>query len=233
MTKTNFVVRLKKFLTDKLRASRESNKSSYRQHNSEYELPDALERHRQVFALYDEQEQFNGPENRFADLLAAHPRVRAIAVDVGAGAGWLSARLSMEFNRVVAIEPSDAALRLASQLFPAAQYPNVEWKCGFAEDVIKSMRFDAPALFITGCVLSHLPDEVVDRVCLAINGLAPRGSILAFAECWGTESHEFMWHVRSKGWWQTRLSGFSLNFFGPEIQDIRGRHKGFHGVKVK
>jgi 2-polyprenyl-3-methyl-5-hydroxy-6-metoxy-1,4-benzoquinol methylase len=230
--KDNCFVGLKRALLRKLRAPKESKSSSYRQHNSEYEVDDALERHREVYASYEAQGQFNSPENRYADLLTAHPHVRDVAVDIGAGAGWLSARLSKEFNRVIAIEPSEAAIQLALRLFPPEEYCNVEWRRGFAEDILRTMELNTPAVFITGCVLSHLPDKAVDQVCVAINRLAPEGSILAFAECWGGESHEFMWHVRTKDWWQARLSSFNLDFFGPEIQNVRGRHKGFHGVKV-
>jgi len=232
MSKANLVDRLKGFIGSRLHAPKESKKSSYSQHDSEYQLPGALERHRQIYAEYEEQNLFDNPENRFGDLLAAYPEVRELAVDIGAGAGWLSARLSREFHRVVAIERSDAALSLAIEIFPKESHGNIEWKHGFAEDVIRSLEYRGPTLFITGCVLSHLPDRIVTRICSAIENLAPKGSILGFAECWGGESHEFMWHVRTPDWWRDRLASFDLDFFGPEIQDVQGRHKGFHGVKV-
>ena len=211
---------------------RESSLTSYRQHHSEYVRPDAVARHRTIYRTYEEQDLFNHPENRFGELLAKHPEVRGVAVDIGAGAGWLSARLSRDFERVIAIEPSGAALELAKQIYSNAMFGNIEWIQGMAQELIRNLHLNLPAFFVTGCVLSHLPDDVVMRICSAVNKVAPQGSILAFAECWGPESHEVMWHVRTQEWWRRALPGWELDFHGPHIQDVPGRHKGIHGVRI-
>lgn len=213
-------------------SQRESALTSYGQHHSEYARPDALARHLSTYRTYEEQDLFNHPENRFGELIGKHPEVRGVAVDIGAGAGWLSARLSRDFGKVIAIEPSAAAVNLAKQMYSDAKFGNIEWVQGMAQEMIRNLRLDSPSFFVTGCVLSHLPDNVAEQICSAINKVAPQGSILAFAECWGPESHEFMWHVRTQEWWRRALPGWKLDFHGPQIQGVSGRHKGIHGVRV-
>jgi len=211
---------------------REDNYSSYKKHHLEY-ADYTLDK---VASLYDWNEKtdlFNHPQNRFLDLINVHDEVRSVAIDIGAGAGWLSAKLSEHFQQVIAIEPSSTALEIARTLFPQSEYPNIEWKIGFSEEIIRTIHLKEPAFFLTGCVLSHLQDEVVEKICTEIEYIAPPGSILAFGELWGHESHEFMWHTRTPSWWQKQLSHWELDFFGPEIENVCGRHKGFHGVKIK
>ena len=224
--------RLKKALTN-VKAPVQHPNDSYLRHHAELSQADSLEKHRRIFQDYEDSDLFNHAEQRFAELIGSHPEVRGVAVDVGCGAGWLSARMSRDFERVIGIEPSSAGLNIARQLFPQSQYPNIEWIEGFAEQVLLSLKFDQPVLFVTGCVLSHLTDESAAQICAAIERIAPIGSLLGFSECWGRESHEFMWHVRTKDWWRNRLPGWELDFHGPQIQDIPGRHKGFHGLKVR
>ena len=103
---------------------------------------------------------------------------------------------------------------------------------GFAEDLLPSIDTGGkPLIFLTGCVFSHMRDKDVENVCKIVNKMAPAGSWLSFSECWGPEYHQKMWHVRTKEWWQKALPDFELDFHGPAIQDIPGRHKGFHGKK--
>ena len=204
--------------------------SSFEEHHwqyQEYSLDEVKER----YQSYQESNLFNHPQNRFADLIARHDEVRSAAVDIGCGGGWLSARLSQDFRRVVAIEPSSAGLAIARQLYPPDRFPNIEWVEGFAEDELPRISLDAQALFVTATVLSHLPDDAVVRICGAIEQVAPVGSILSFAECWGPRSHQFMWHVRTPEWWQEHLASWELDFHGPPIENVPGRHKGFLGYK--
>ena len=204
--------------------------SSLEEHHRQYEEY-SLNEVKGVFQRYEDANLFNHPANKFADLIDRHPHVRSVAVDIGCGAGWLSARLSREFERVIAIEPSAAGLNIARQLYPQAQYPNIEWIEGFAEQVLPKLVLKEPALFVTATVLTHLTDDSVAQICDAIKRIAPVGSILSFAECWGPESHEFMWHTRTPEWWQEHLPSWDLDFHGPPIENVPGRHKGFHGVK--
>lgn len=211
----------------------QGNKASYEKHNSQYIDKDALNKHIKIFQKYEQENLFNHPENKFADLIAKHPNIRKTAIDIGCGAGWLSARLSREFESVIAIEPSKAAVGMAKQIFAQSKYPNIKWIVGFAEEELNKLKLGEPSFFITGCVLSHLPDKLVVKICKAINDAAHVGSILAFGECWGKTYHEFMWHVRSEEWWKENFPGWEIDFYGPSIEGLNERHKGFHAVKIK
>lgn len=210
---------------------------SYRRHNAQYEEAGKLERERRAGQAHLQNDLINGPEIRARDLLARHPKVRT-AVDIGSGTGWSAAALSPLLERVIAIEPSAAAVGMARELYPADRYPNIAWINGFAEEAIPALSLPAPALFLTGCVLSHIRDKEVEKICAAVDAIAPPGSILSFVECWGDHPwHQLMWHVRTREWWQARLPGWELDFHGPPVPEpdaYKGAyHKGFWGVKVR
>ena len=213
---------------------RTQNKStSYQQHNAQMIEDGAFERHIQLFREFEAENHFNSPEMRLADLLEKHPIIRNQAIDIGCGVGWLSARLCKEgFLEVVGIEPSAAALEMANRIFPKTEYPNLRWINGFAEDILRAIKLSKPSLFVTGCVLAHLTDSAVEKICRAICRVAPVGSLLGFSEPWGPTFHEVLWHVRTEDWWRKKLKGWNLDFYGPGIENVPGRHKGFHGVKV-
>lgn len=214
--------------------SKQDDGTSYELHHSEYIQKDALERIKRAHDAYERDNLFNDPCLRFEDLLNKYPAVRETAVDIGCGTGWLSAKLSKQFAKVVGIEPSDAAISMAKQLFPPQDYPNIEWKIGFAEKELNSVSSEKPMAFFTSTVLSHLKDDAVIKICDSINNCAPKGSILGFSECWGTKSYSYMWYIRTKEWWQEKLPDWEIDFFGPDgLQKIEGRHKGFHAIKIK
>lgn len=203
---------------------------SFKRHNSQYEAPGKFERDRDHGYKNIETDVLNGPEMRVRDLLQHHPSVKT-AVDVGSGTGWSAAAMSPLVDEVIALEPSAAALDISQRAYPHSQYPNITWTQGFAENILPTLTLKTPTLFLTGCVLSHLRDKEVLRICAEINAVAPAGSVLAFAECWGdTEKHQIMWHIRTKDWWQKALPGWELDFHGP--LHINGDcHMGFWGVK--
>lgn len=211
-------------------AAAETAFSSYERHQCDYKEY-SLETIKNIYCKFETENNFNHPENRFADLLARYPENRFAAIDIGCGAGWLSAHLHREgFARVIGIEPSSTALSFARQLYPHNGFPSIQWIEGFAENVLSQIEFAEPVLFVTGCVLAHLPDDVVIQICKRV-AQAPAESLLAFSEPWGPKSDEPLWHVRTPAWWQHQLSGWDLIFHGPAIQNVPGRHKGFHGIK--
>jgi len=210
--------------------------TSYKRHNSELEAENKLEMEKRIAADYFKNNLINDPTLRVTDLLEKHPQI-STAVDVGSGAGWGSASLSKLVTKVIAIEPSQAGIDIAKQIYPTDQYPNITWVNGFAESILPTLKLDAPTLFLTGCVLSHIRDKEVVKICTEITKSAPTGSVLSFAECWGDkEWHQLMWHVRTKDWWQDQLPGWELNFHGPvvpEKDEYKGTyHKGIWGVKT-
>lgn len=225
---------LKKFLQN-LSALIQKPNSSFMRHNSELVSPEALEKERVI--AYDrlKNDYINDPELKTDTLLAAHPQIK-LAVDVGSGAGWGSAALSKRVEKVIALEPSLAGINIAKTIFPANEYPNITWVHGFSENTLPTLKLEQPTIFFTGCVLSHLRDTEVTKICQAINAVAPAGSIFTFSEGWGDEPwHQLMWHIRTKDWWQEQFPGWDLNFHGPVVNDkdtYKGvYHKGIWGVK--
>ena len=211
----------------------QTNKSSYKKHHAQFLESDAFLKHKRGFEQFEKENKFNHPENNIGALLQKYPKVRKTAVDIGCGGGWMSAKLSNRFQNIIGIEPSNAALEIAAQLFAKTKYPNISWHLGFAEEELAKLDLKEPTLFVTGCVLSHLKDSATAKICAAIEEVAPKGSILSFSECWGEESHDFMWHVRTKEWWQSVLPSWKFDFHGPQIQGKTNRNKGFHGIKIK
>ena len=58
------------------------------------------------------------------------------------------------------------------------------------------------------------------------------GSGFSFCENWGTEFHDYMWHVRTIDWWRNRFPGWDINFHGPSIEGKKDRFQGLHGYKT-
>lgn len=210
----------------------QSAKGSYKRHNNQYEGSGKLQEERVHGQRMIKEDAVNGPEMRAKDLLDKHQNVRLV-VDIGSGTGWCAASLSPVVDEVIAIEPSRAALEIAKELYPPATYANISWIEGFAEVELKKMKLGGPAMFFTGCVLSHIRDKEVMKICHSVTQVASVGSVLSFAECFGDEEwHQLMWHVRTKDWWRSQFPEWELTFHGPQVLG-EIYHKGFWGVKVK
>jgi trans-aconitate methyltransferase len=215
----------------------QSKTGSYKRHHQQYKEQGKIDIERELGRKNIENNLINDAEMRVYDLHEKHPNVK-IAVDVGSGTGWSAAAMSTRFETVYAIEPSDAAVSISKTLYPTTTYPNINWINSFAEKALPSLALPSPTLFLTGCVLSHIRDEEVARICKAIDRIAPTGSVFSLAECWGDKPwHQLMWHVRTRDWWQAQFPGWELDFHGPEVpekDEYKGRyHKGIHGVKVR
>jgi glycosyltransferase involved in cell wall biosynthesis len=220
-------------LARKISAFFQTQHTSFALHDAEFSEPGKLEKERAVAQQYLEEGLFNSPENKLADMLNAHPEVRAVAVDIGAGAGWCSAELSKYFKQVIALEPSSAASTIAKQLYPREQYPAIYWREGFAAPLLTQIYLTEPALFVTCVVLTHLRDREVIEICRSLSKIALVGSILSFNEAWGFKWHQHMWHIRTQEWWQTQLPEWRLDFHGPVVDRQPKYNLGFHGVKLK
>jgi SAM-dependent methyltransferase len=220
------------YVKKKLKCFLQQSKSSYKKHNKQFNDVNSLDNHIKIYKKFETENHFNSPECKYDDLLNKHPNIRHTAIDIGCGAGWLSAKLSTQFQKVIAIEPSNTGIKFAKKIFPKNKFPNIKYIVGLAEKKLTKINLSHPSFFVTGCVFSHLTDKTVKDICSIINQIAPKDSILAFAECWGKESHDFMWHIRTQEWWQKALPEWKLDFHGPSIQNIAERHKGFHGVKI-
>jgi SAM-dependent methyltransferase len=224
---------MKKTIYDALRKLSgyiQSETGSYKRHNSQYESEGKLEIEREAGFRNLKVDLINGSEMRVKDLLAQNPQIE-VAVDIGSGSGWSGAALSHLVKNVIAIEPSQAAIDISKTIYNTSEYPNITWHQGFAEEVLPKLNIDKPALFLTGCVLSHIRDKEVIKICSAINTIAPSGSVMSLAECFGDEPwHQLMWHVRTKSWWQDRFPEWHLTFHGPQVPGTK-YFKGIWGVK--
>jgi trans-aconitate methyltransferase len=204
--------------------------SSFARHNAELEESTAFETEKKISLDRLASNMINDPEHRVDDLLKLYPHIKT-AVDVGSGAGWASAAVSSRTETVTAIEPSRAGIDIAKGVFTNDQYKNITWIQGFAEDILPTLKLNTPTLFLTGCVLSHIRDKEVIKICKAINDVAPQGSVMSLAECFGDEPwHQLMWHVRTKTWWQEQFPGWELTFHGPQVPNTN-YFKGIWGVK--
>jgi 2-polyprenyl-3-methyl-5-hydroxy-6-metoxy-1,4-benzoquinol methylase len=205
---------------------------SFKRHNAQYEAPGKFERDRDAGYENIKNDRINWADFKIRDVLAQHPGVKT-AIDVGSGTGWVSASVHDLVGTVIALEPSAAAIDISRRAYPAEKYPNITWHQGFAEALLPTLTLTTPTIFITGCVLSHLRDQEVEKICQAIVAIAPAGSVFAFSECWSESEpwHQHMWHVRTKAWWQAQFPGWTLEFGGLK-HDQGDYHMGIWGVKL-
>lgn len=207
-------------------------RSSYRRHGACCSARGIVQREQRGVVQALRECRYDSSENRISLLLSRFSH-RNICVDIGSGNGWFSAYLAQFFSRIEAIEPSIEAQAIAKKIFPEKECSNVFLHTGLAEDILPSLleKHQEPVLFITGCVLSHLRDKEVEKICQVLNTLSVRGSAPSFAECWGKPFRQYMWYSRSQEWWSERLSNWDLDFHGEELEGFPGTHKGFHGIK--
>lgn len=208
-------------------------KSSFKRHNEELSREHALETERAIGLERLASNAINSPDFLVQDILQKHSNITT-CVDIGSGAGWASAAVSKLTQQVIALEPSQAGINIAKTLYPTEEYKNITWKNGFAEELLPTLSLTNPTLFITGCVLSHLRDQEVLKICKAVCDIAPDGSVFAFSECWSEDTpwHQHMWHIRTKAWWQAAFPGWTLEFDGLK-HDQGDYYMGIWGVKNK
>ena len=203
---------------------------SFAAHHAEYSKSSALERERAVTRERYLSNAANNQEFRLDDLIARNPQLKEIAVDIGAGAGWLSGWLAGRFKRVEAIEPSAAATQIATEIHK--DKTGINRHVGLSEDILPKLSLPAPALFVTGRVLSHMTDSAVKKVIAAIDRAAMPGSVICLAELWGTPYHRALWHIRSKEWWEKEFGNkWELDFLANPVE-TENRFVGIHGVKT-
>lgn len=166
--------------------------------------------------------------------LIENPNLKT-CIDLGSGTGWVSNFLSEKFTRVVAIEPSASAIEISKYYFGEGFASNIEWKHGFAEEVLlrEQDNLTGPIFVFTGVVLSHTPNSVASRILKFINENLALGSEGLLVEAWGNRRSESLWHIRTKTWWQENLSNCELDFYGPERENMPGEYLGLKFRKVK
>lgn len=207
---------------------KQDEKQSFRDHNADFLSPGFLDNERQAHQKNDSQGLIKivGFEN-----IKSPAMKKMTAIDIGSGSGYFSSKFSKAFKKVIGIEPSKNGISVASTLYPKSKYKNITWINGFAEVELAKIDMSKPLFFYTGTVLSHLPDSVVMKICAQLSR-AKKKSILLFDEAYGPEYHKYMWHVRTKEWWQKQLPGWEITFNGRKIQNVANRKKGIRAIKI-
>lgn len=178
---------------------------------------------------------FNHRHLKMADFLKKYKNNRYLAVDIGSGDGWLSAKLSKYFEKIIAIETSKEAIALGKKRYK--KHNNIYWVNDFAEDYISRLKFKKPVLFTASHVLSHLTNKQVVKICKIINSeKIPKNSTLNFSELFTKDNsiRKYIDTSRSIKWWSTNLSNWQLDFYGPKVSNNKNekRYKGFWGYKI-
>ncbi len=197
---------------------------SYLAHNAEYESSSDLDYCKKRFAEYEQNNYFE--KLGFKKVIDDHPEVRSIHIDIGSGAGWLQAKTASYFDRVIGIEPSKAAVGTARQI--TESFGNVEYLNDDMAGGLEKITLNGPALFTSSTVFSHINDESVADF-LKILSRVPPGSVLFFREPYGKNYQQYLWHIRSKEWWASRLPDWELTFCG---YTGNGYENGISGVLV-
>jgi SAM-dependent methyltransferase len=208
------------------------NLDSYENHNSEYVQKEAFEREKKghlehnsdnfKFLYQDDIPHGNNLDNHSF----------SVAVDIGSGSGWFSNYLinHRDYEKVYAIEPSQAAVDIAKQIYPDQK--KVEYIVGFAEEEVKKLKLNSPTFFSSMCVLAHLCDEDVVDILKAVDEVAPTGSLWSASEPWGDEYHRDCWHIRPPEWWSMHMPDWEFEFYADyALTDPSGRYKGFTAIK--
>lgn len=181
------------------------------EHNKHY----SKETKEQILALHqkmtENKVQYNGdcPLGKLLDELEGEWQ----GVDIGSGQGWHSNFMShnVHIEKVWSIEPSQWALGMAKELY--GSNPKIEWILGYAQDGLDKVQPTKPLVIFSGCVLSHLRDDVVVTILGKLDEKAPKGSKMALSENWGIEWHGHLWHSRGTEWWKEVLKGWDLEFW--------------------
>jgi SAM-dependent methyltransferase len=153
------------------------------------------------------------------------------AVDIGCGTGWFVNYIMdyKEFENVIGIEPSNAAIEIAKNIYNN----KINYLCGFAENELKKIKLEKPTLFTTFIVLSHINDSNVQKILKEMDNIAPKGSVFIFNENYGKEFHMNLWHCRTKKWWEENLPNWTITYDERERADLRYYKQGLMGFKDK
>ena len=181
----------------------------------------------------DKEASFDDLGNGYRQVIIDYSKKSNVAVDIGAGTGWLSLFLNQFFKTVISVEPSTSGIELSKEL--VAKIPSESKLIYFnqkAEDFLTTAKFNLPTFIFFQTVLSHLPNKQVKKILTSMDDSFPLGSLILFSEVFGDRYQEPMWYVRDKLWWQSNLPNWELNFFGEKLVD-RPEYKGFTALRIR
>jgi SAM-dependent methyltransferase len=212
-------------------------KNSYEEHDNQYILKTAFESELNIHTqkTKDAQEKNGGkwdnlykPGHLHGEWLDSQIEIKD-AVDIGCGTGWFVNYLNnnKNFENVIGIEPSKAAIDIAKKIYDN----NITYLCGLAEDILPNITLNDPTLFTTFIVLSHLTDDIVIKILKEMDKIAPKGSVFIFNENYGQSFHMNLWHCRTKKWWEENLPNWTITYDERHRPDLRIYKQGLMGVK--
>jgi len=199
---------------------------SYVGHNEDYMNLYTIEKVRKIFEKYEKQNLFR--MCGYEKMITKYPGVRGVHIDIGAGCGWLARRTSVYFSKVIAIEPSIAAIIMAKEITRGCK--NIDFVISDAITALTVLAPDSRMFLTTSTVFAHLEKDYLEHLLELINNM-PIGSIFVFNEPYGCEINQELWCVRPEEWWTEKLSNWHLEFSRKRIPK-RSYWKGLNGVKV-
>lgn len=211
--------------------------NSYEEHDSQYIRDESLKNENVIHKKKTEQslnksgkswDNLYKPGHLHGNWLDSQTEIKD-AVDIGCGTGWFLNFIieHKNFENVIGIEPSQAAINIAKKLHDN----DITYLCGGAEDVLPNITLNNPTLFTTFIVLSHLPDEVVIKILKEMDKVAPKDSVFIFNENYGKEFHMNLWHSRTKEWWENNLQNWKITYDERPRPKLGNYQQGFMGVK--
>ena len=205
---------------------------SYIEHHNEYSKDTALEREKGCHEKYDSNEfefiyQDDMPHGKMLDKTDFK-----VAIDIGSGTGWFANYLIEQrgYEKVYAIEPSDAAIEIAKKIYSTQE--KVEWMNGFCQEKLKEIELTDKTFFSTLCVLAHIDDESVINILKQVDVLALPESVFCFSEPWGQRFNADTCNIRPINWWKEILPNWKFEF-NDASQIGENQYKGFVGVKIE
>jgi hypothetical protein len=169
----------------------------------------------------------------YSKIIADFSKSAKVAVDIGAGTGWLSTYLGKFFETVISVEPTIEGITLGKKLLlKSSPYSKISYFQQKAEGFLATAYFVSPVLVFFQTVLSHLPDKQVQEILSRFDQALPIGSKVIFSEVFGQPHSELMWFVRDSSWWEINLPNWEFDFFGKKL-DTRDEFKGFVATRVK
>lgn len=200
---------------------------SYVVHNEDYVNFYTIQKTRRIFEKYEKQNLFR--MCGYEKIITKYPGVRGVHIDIGAGCGWLARRTSVYFSKVMAIEPSIAAIIMAKEITRGCK--NIDFVISDAITALTVFAPDSPVFLTTSTVFAHLEVDYLNNLLGLLNNM-PTGSIFVFDEPYGCELNEELWCVRPEEWWTEKLSNWHLEFSGKRIPK-RSYWKGISGLRVR
>jgi SAM-dependent methyltransferase len=197
---------------------------SYFEHNEQYETISSFEYQKRELARFDEIGLFE--KVGFEKAILDHPEVRKLHIDIGCGVGWLLLKTAPYFQRVIGVEPSKAAIKMARRF--TGDFDNIELINADMVDAMEHLHLTEPVFFTTAAVLSHIKDWYVAEFLKLVDN-APKGSVLFFREPYDKNIQQKFWYIRRKKWWAEHLSNWQLSFCGYRNE---GYLNGIKGVCV-